>query len=1168
MAKSDYDFLLDALAVDEQMTVEPDPEGILTGPYGVVIDPRETSAYANNMRIAEELGIELNRNTSTEDFARVARGLIQQHDNVLRDQIPNYDQLSNINKYVLIDTRHNTGQTYKGLAKDLLAYQENPTEKNARAVVQDSRRVQGGTASEGLDNRVAKVLYRAGVVDDIPQARDYGLLQATDTAGLHLLDRMNYTPPKDDLPVVEPGTTDTQEPVYMAEQNEDYTTVDKGDTLNKIASRTGLELEELLAQNPQIKNPDLIEPGQQIYTAERGMLSGAGDFVQGITSAITGGTGTRLGMNEGGMAKQMEMFDDGGLLQEGGSVDPFSGNDVPVGSTQEEVRDDIPAQLSEGEFVFPADVVRYHGLEKLMDMRQEAKQGLQVMDAMGQMGNSEEAIIPDDIPFNIDDLDMEDDGVQEFNVGGMPQGVGQVQSSMTDSPTGVVATAPITGAGQFAQVQSSSPYSMGQAPAGQATAQPAGTLSAQQLIPSTELRQYINESGQIISIPFANGQPVYPIPAGFKPYSEQAATPAAPPVATAPPAPAQQDTGGGDDDQQDTFGQGATTVFGGVSKDGLIQGGTTYEVSYDRSSGSALPGVLGLLGGGFDRVTLTDAGGRKATMSKDMYDSLKGNRTSSYTTETLERLFDATAAADQSIRQSGALDKGFLGTGIGGNYKEIETAAAKEIYDEYGLDYKGQPLAEALIVQQEAEKELSRPEIRTPSVTTPAVADIAPLGDPYDERTGPVGIGTGPLPEVSLTATETLPDGTKQPVQRIDATNVGGSQFGFGAMADTRPATAGDVARLEGMSDVKVGQMLTPTEMAFSDERTMQRVDAPTVPVTKNVEVSTINRFGKLTDYQKVGDDYFRVKDDGSLASAPATGLTAANLRNPDSPIVTRGSRTVDTGERIALPTPRPDRAQLERDRIFAEETSSAQEDIDRRASERLAADIDRNRAQQDALQTIRDAERAQREEQNRRAAEEESAQRNQVRQRAEDRAEQQRDAQAGRGNIVTSSSGRPVIDRSGNAVVTTAGSKVDRATIEKQADAMRAEATRAEAEQASSNDDGGGDSGGGKIVCTEMYRQTELDDWARAMKVWDIYQRKYLTPLHEVGYHWLFKPYVKGMQKSGMLTSLGAYLAKERTQHLRHVLTKGRAKDSLVGNLWCKIIHPIVYVAGKIKNG
>ena len=122
------------------------------------------------------------------------------------------------------------------------------------------------------------------------------------------------------------------------------------------------------------------------------------------------------------MAKQMELFepvergfDEGGLMDEGGTVDPVSGNDVPPGSTQEEVRDDIP----EGEFVFPADVVRYIGLENLMRMRQEAKQGLAQMEAMGQMGNSEEATVEDNLPFDMYDLDVEDDAV-EMAQGGMP----------------------------------------------------------------------------------------------------------------------------------------------------------------------------------------------------------------------------------------------------------------------------------------------------------------------------------------------------------------------------------------------------------------------------------------------------------------------------------------------------------------------------------------------------------------------------------------------------------------------------------------------------------------------------------------------------------------------------------------------------------------------------
>lgn len=82
---------------------------------------------------------------------------------------------------------------------------------------------------------------------------------------------------------------------------------------------------------------------------------------------------------------------EGGLYQEGGAVDEMSGNEVPVGSLKSEVRDDIDAKLSEGEFVFPADVVRFVGLDKLMKIRDEAKRGLKRMDAIGQMGNAEEA---------------------------------------------------------------------------------------------------------------------------------------------------------------------------------------------------------------------------------------------------------------------------------------------------------------------------------------------------------------------------------------------------------------------------------------------------------------------------------------------------------------------------------------------------------------------------------------------------------------------------------------------------------------------------------------------------------------------------------------------------------------------------------------------------------
>ena len=70
----------------------------------------------------------------------------------------------------------------------------------------------------------------------------------------------------------------------------------------------------------------------------------------------------------------------GGIME---PVDPISGNPIPIGSSAEEVRDDIEINISQGEYVLPADVVKWHGLEKIMMMQEEAKMGLMAMDAMG-----------------------------------------------------------------------------------------------------------------------------------------------------------------------------------------------------------------------------------------------------------------------------------------------------------------------------------------------------------------------------------------------------------------------------------------------------------------------------------------------------------------------------------------------------------------------------------------------------------------------------------------------------------------------------------------------------------------------------------------------------------------------------------------------------------------
>ena len=99
------------------------------------------------------------------------------------------------------------------------------------------------------------------------------------------------------------------------------------------------------------------------------------------------------------------------------------------------------------------------------------------------------------------------------------------------------------------------------------------------------------------------------------------------------------------------------------------------------------------------------------------------------------------------------------------------------------------------------------------------------------------------------------------------------------------------------------------------------------------------------------------------------------------------------------------------------------------------------------------------------------------------------------------------------------------------------------------------------KIICTEMYRQTNLNDWKEAMKLWYLFQKKHLTPTHQVGYHFLFKPFVKGMKKSKILTAIGSHFAKQRTKDIKHIMFG--TKFSLLGRIYRIIFEPICYVTG-----
>ena len=115
----------------------------------------------------------------------------------------------------------------------------------------------------------------------------------------------------------------------------------------------------------------------------------------------------------GGEVQLMKkMYEKGGLATDGLEIDPVSGNDIPVGSNAADVRDDVDAKLSEGEYVVPADVVKYIGVSTLEKMVNKAKEGLGDMAENGRIGGApiasaeaKEAILEHSLGGDIEELD-------------------------------------------------------------------------------------------------------------------------------------------------------------------------------------------------------------------------------------------------------------------------------------------------------------------------------------------------------------------------------------------------------------------------------------------------------------------------------------------------------------------------------------------------------------------------------------------------------------------------------------------------------------------------------------------------------------------------------------------------------------------------------------------
>jgi len=1093
--------------------------------------------------------------------------------------------------------------------------------------------------------------------------------------------------------------------------------------------------------------------------------------------------------NKGGIVpmnnQTQQAFALGGLKDEGGEIDEASGNRVPIGGTKEGVRDDISANVSEGEFIFPADVVRYHGLDKMMALRQEAKMGLKQMERMGQMGNSDEATIPDDLPFGMADLIVVggEGEPMEFADGGF---VPQMQTLQT-------APVPTMGGGTSTGTQTPIVY------------------DDFMKTPVVTMQEYRDANGNSIIITSVNGKATTEIPAGYTLYTPPANT--APTTTQAaiqtvnrrsyrpsgddegpepqPDQPAPDYRNMNDDEffsymaEQNGFGAKAGNAAGlaiatmvggpvGLLVGALMRNNKNNQMANMKSridrmdDGPAKTNALALYkeyGGETDPkkkeglfANITNFVTGLVTpvanaLGINQEDAAKVAQNAAVTEVSgTEPATAAAAAPTTSLKPILRPDVSVTApvTQIGPQGTAIGTFTNQDPRQPTAFPGMGARVAAGNVQPASPEFTLNNAPLITASGATSPQAALSPIRSAsetgpssinpmigtqdYDtrqealrpkvrpERTGPdfdapefnknligydeTGINVQPPQpteaeqnlakfqrdqEFKKRFTPTKPNLIRE--DKPDYTSLKATQQSYGpsqragyesdmyaAMQDmppvnyvVAPGETGQANRvLQKQPQTSVESSYDEVGVQMQDPRETEGMGSPLSPVVGPTTVSAEETYGPASDrfvpsYPSPDAFQYTAQNLNAQAQREAAALQAS----PDmfGPIQTQqafgdtsyiggtpfiaeqdkrysifgdelepgfkdASLDVAAQQQTAAQT-RAREAQAQQARIQTRNKEIAT------ATSKIPAYIANSKETQDAIKAgyvgsttggyaigkisgsdgndagvvqnadgkvtkLKDLEGyggLKGTQRGNMTVFSDAEGTKFVKSTFGKKTKLNGDKYEGPGitrkdkglgntffqsaaNVLTPGDGKSYVDgelvndsgssrssstKTYNSLaeaakdgqhgqsVNIAGKGVQKVSF---GDASYDAKMKAESDKA---DDGGSDDS--KIVCTEMYRQTQLVDWQHTMKIWHVYQEKYLTPYHQIGYHWLFKPYVKGMKKSSILTKLGATLAKHRTEHLRYVLTKGKSKDNLVGNVWCKFVHPLVYVAGIFKQ-
>jgi len=1085
--------------------------------------------------------------------------------------------------------------------------------------------------------------------------------------------------------------------------------------------------------------------------------------------------GKTIDFSKGGtpmMKRQMELFEDGGLKEEGGMIEPESGNVVPSGSSREEVADDIPAMLSEGEFVFPADVTRYIGLDKLMSLRQDAKMGLAKMEAMGQMGEERDASKDEELPFGIADLIVVSESGEPLEMA--EGGVASTRSLDTSAvPT-------------RSNRRTSFKEIMGQ----------------NRII----FKEYKNAAGKSMTIAFLGNVPLYPIPDGYTYYdpNNPDSHPSTGIGGTAPvtePNILVKETpeyGG----ELDSLGRPVGSVHTppnysamnnaeftsamttkhtkGLNTDKIALSlisivappiGTFATIAHykdvqldiarmeaRKSQGSltteqtkALDAAIAIakdkIGSAFAKgvLTITDSIAKALGLNPQQIEQYKNNatqaanaavNTETNNTETIESFVDrvqkeVTRTAQQKSNKQMITDQSFTSptpqqianqqmitdqsftptpqqianqqmasgqvftpqqianqqmtsgqsfTPASPSNNIVDSTKPSNVAD--SIIQKSMPTAEFNPVTGQLETKLPFTPVAPPTFDQ-LVSNKAAVGRPIDRIDPMLGMPLDPVPmidtsnikninptlgmpmEPSMTPSGGIgfiPDNTTPslapsievktddygnafpPQAQLDMFNLGYGQqtgmpgmtgFGGGYQPASQPSTAPaagvgydiGITAPASTSPVAAGQGF---DIGVEAPQTALGIDTPAIVSYGSGEIAApfgyyqqqIKDIPGAADFDTSSNIPAELQEpvgDPVAASAVPTPAPAQTIGDLESQYSTSPSN-VPTAQQLSnqqmitnqmmglTPTPSADKYSYAKDLdkdfnvistpvetpvvetpvvkkydtsslVSGAYTGSGMGDVISEGGniagvtgpEGVVPDVNNPGYVSKVEKTLSNGN-----------VTEHTVFSNSLGQLyAKNPFGSTFTVTKNKNGTFTAGEKTPkdfLTDAQPKNILTSLFSSTTTSTPTTSEGEAPATSTSGNVSTGGVTsgvgtgtsvglaDEGSDGPDGPKIVCTEMYRQTNLDDWAKAMKMWDVYQRKYLTPIHEVGYHWLFKPYVRGMKKSTILTSLGSLLAEKRTQHIKHILTKGKAKDNLIGKIWCSIIHPIVYTAGKVK--